>query len=244
MRRVPPECVRRSNSAKHVLRQDCTRRAALEWFRGPEAREGKGARGMDSKREVTRVPRSVRTMYLPLIAVCVLVVGVALANVGDSSQPSKAHASATKQPTLTALLAAATGAPGIAMRYDGVTSTGVNATLDSFQWGVAREVTSTGTSAPSVAEVTVTKTFDDYSGPLLNASLRGTPTKAVMFFSDQAGQQFLQFTFEGVQISGYSTSSGGDKPSESISMHFNKVTMKAARVGKPDYSVTYDLTTP
>jgi type VI secretion system secreted protein Hcp len=199
---------------------------------------------MGVEREVTRVPRSVRRFYLPVITVCVLVVGLALANAGDSSQPSKPDASATKRPTLYSLVAAATAAPGITLRYDGVTASGVNATLDSFQWGVARSITPGGASAPSVAEITVTKPFDDYSGPLLNASLRGAPTKAIVYFYDTAGAQFLQFTLEGVQISGYSTSSGGDKPSESISLHFTKVTMKAARAGKPDYSVTYDLVAP
>ena len=193
---------------------------------------------------VSRVPRSVRSFYLPAIGVCVLVVGIALANAGETSHPSAPHASATKPPTLRAMLAAAETAQGITMRYDGITAAGVNSVLDSFQWGVGRQIASGGASAPSVAEITITKSFDDYSGPFLNASLQGAPTKAAIFFNGSTGQQFLQFTLEGVQISGYSTSSGGDKPSESLSLHFTKITMKAARVGKPDYSVSYDLTPP
>jgi type VI secretion system secreted protein Hcp len=197
-----------------------------------------------SEREVTRVPRSVRRFYLPLIAVCVLVVGIALANVGESSQPSKPHASASKPPTLNAMLTAAATAPSLSLKYDTVTTTGINAVLNSFQWGVGRSITGSGASAPSVEEITVTKTFDDYSGPFVNASLRGAPTKAVIFFNDSAGAQFLQFSLEGVQISGYSTSSGGEKPSESLSLHFTKITMRAVRAGKPDYVVTYDTTAP
>ena len=193
---------------------------------------------------VNRVPRSVRTFYLPVITACVLVVGIAFANVGESSHSSKRRASATKPTTLNAMLAAAITAPHISLRYDAVTATGVNAELSSFQWGVGRAISPTGAAAPSLSEITVTKQFDDYSGPLLAASLRGLPTKAVIYFYDAAGAQFLQFSLEGVQISGYSTSSGGDKPSESISLHFTKITMRAVRAGKTDSVVSYDIAAP
>ncbi len=129
--------------------------------------------------------------------------------------------------------------------------------LDSFQWGVGRAISSpTGgttreASAPSVSEITITKVMDKSSPLLLQSSLVGQPVGPVTIsFVKQTGTglvTYAQYTLENVLISGYSVSSGGDNPTESLSLSFTKVAFKFTPTN-PDGSpgtpiqVTYDLT--
>lgn len=108
--------------------------------------------------------------------------------------------------------------------------------LNSFQWGVGRSIgTPVGNAAnreasnPSVSEVTVTKSMDIASVGLLQAALGGEdPAEATIEFTQTGaskGEQrvFLQFKLKNTMISGFSMSSGGDRPSESISLNFTQV---------------------
>jgi len=128
--------------------------------------------------------------------------------------------------------------------------------LNSFQWGVGRGVSSpTGgsadreASAPSVAEIVVTKANDVSSTKLLNEALQGEgQTVKIDFCKTDKGklEAYLQLTLTNCLISGHSFSSGGDRPTESLSMNFTKVEFKnigmgaAGDTGSPD-SVTYDV---
>lgn len=129
--------------------------------------------------------------------------------------------------------------------------------VSSFQWGVGRGIGSpTGASGnreastPSVSEITVTKSLDNSSGGLLKEALSsGGKANLVISFvrTDGTGADvFLEITLTDTMISGYSMSSGGDKPSESLSFNFTKIEVKFTPMnadgskGSP-YPVTYDL---
>lgn len=130
--------------------------------------------------------------------------------------------------------------------------------LDSFQWGVGRGIGSPvgnsgnrEASSPSVSEVTVTKMFDKASTPLLEAALHGDGVKAeIAFLRTKTGggvEEFLRYELSETLTSGYSVSSGGDRPTESISFNFTKVMMKNSS-SKSDLKAgpavtTYDLST-
>ena len=128
--------------------------------------------------------------------------------------------------------------------------------LSSFQWGVGRGISSpTGntvtreSSAPSVSEITVSKMMDLATPKLLNESLQGEgKTVIIDFTKTEKGKLvvYQTYTLTNNMISGYSTSSGGDKPSESLSLNFTKIEYKNTptkpdgTAGSPE-TVTYDL---
>ncbi|HEX4507107.1 MAG TPA: type VI secretion system tube protein Hcp [Alphaproteobacteria bacterium] len=105
--------------------------------------------------------------------------------------------------------------------------------LNSLQWGVGRGISSpTGgnkdreSAAPSISEITVTKAQDASTGKLLTEAYQGGGVKVVidMVKTDQ-GQlaKYLTYELEDTMISGYSLSSGGDRPSESLSLNFSTI---------------------
>ena len=129
--------------------------------------------------------------------------------------------------------------------------------LESFHWGVGRSI---GTAArgsfsrehsePSISEITVTKRTDIASPKLLLDSVAGkldskvdikltTTTKGKV-------ETFLTFKLENTGISGYSLSSGGDMPVESLSLNFTKITETFTGhdpgIGGSPETVGYDLT--
>ena len=130
--------------------------------------------------------------------------------------------------------------------------------LKSFQWGVGRGISSpTGgsadreSSAPSISEIVGTKDQDISSVGLLTAALQGDGVKAQIDFCRTNKEQmdvYLTIELENVMISGFSASSGGDRPSESLSLNFTKITwkgtqMKADGSGAGPASISYDLST-
>jgi type VI secretion system secreted protein Hcp len=128
--------------------------------------------------------------------------------------------------------------------------------VNSFQWGVGRGISSpTGgssdreASAPSVSEIVVTKPLDVASNPLLNESLQGEGQDVTIDFTKTDKGQlsvFLSYVLNNTMISGYSLSSGGDRPQESLSFNFTKVAQTATTLtadnaeGSPS-TVTYDI---
>ena len=105
--------------------------------------------------------------------------------------------------------------------------------VGSCQWGVGRGIGSpTGrsanreASAPSVSEVVVTKVMDKSSYAWLQEAFKGQAVDAeIHFCSTEAGQlrTYCTYKLTNCLISGYSLSSGGDRPSESLSINFTKV---------------------
>lgn len=130
--------------------------------------------------------------------------------------------------------------------------------LNSFQWGVGRGISSpTGasadreSSAPSISEITVSKAQDKSTPKLLNEALQGEgKTVIIDFCKTDKGQLvvYLTYTLTNTMISGFSTTAGGDRPSESLSLNFTKVEFKSVpggaegKLASPE-SVTYDLAT-
>lgn len=103
--------------------------------------------------------------------------------------------------------------------------------LNSFQWGAGVGVSSARggsrtTSEPSVSEITGTKTTDKSSELLFKALLKGEPVGkgTISFTAASKGESvaFATLEIEDIIISGFSMSSGGDFPSESLSLNFTK----------------------
>ena len=150
----------------------------------------------------------------------------------------------------------------IYMKYDSiegdVTAAGHEKWIEvqSFQWGVGRGIQSrTGrgvnreASAPSISEVVVTKVQDKATIKLLDASLQGEGKTVTIDFVKTDGQKlekYMTYILTNTMVSGYSISSGGDRPTESISLNFTKfqfkdINMDATNKGAGGAVVTYDI---
>ena len=130
--------------------------------------------------------------------------------------------------------------------------------LSSFTWGIGRGIgsamsgqASRESSIPSISEVVVTKAMDSSSPGLWTDAVAGqlNTTVKVTFTTTSKGDtvQFLVYELTNTGLSGYSVSSGGDMPTESLSLNFTKVMWTFLGT---DPSVTgtpltqgYDLTT-
>jgi type VI secretion system secreted protein Hcp len=129
--------------------------------------------------------------------------------------------------------------------------------LGSLQWGVGRGISSGAggdskreASAPSISEITITKTFDSFSPLALKEALGGAgeTVKIDITRTDAKGkhQAFQKYILDLTMISGYSISSGGDRPSESLSLNFAKLDSEYIAVDdklapKTTGHVIYDL---
>ncbi len=108
--------------------------------------------------------------------------------------------------------------------------------VHSLQWGAGRGVSSPvggsknrEASEPSISEVTFTKDMDKSSAKLFQLATSDNKGKAVtidLVRTSQGGPMvYMQYKLEDALVSGYSMSSGGDTPSESISLNFTKIEM-------------------
>ena len=128
--------------------------------------------------------------------------------------------------------------------------------VNSFQWGVGRGIASPAggssdreSSAPSVSEIVVTKPTDVATVKLLDAALQGEGEDVTIDFckTDKGKLSvYLSYTLNNTMISGYSSSSGGDRPTESVSLNFTKVMMTDVGLGAKNdegqpATVGYDL---
>jgi type VI secretion system secreted protein Hcp len=129
--------------------------------------------------------------------------------------------------------------------------------LSSFQWGVGRGIGSaarsdTGreSSEPSISEITVTKLMDIASNKLFQDATGGDLSAEVTLkftaTTKDTVTTFLTYVLSNTGLSGYSLSSGGDNPSESLSLNFTKIMITYSGLdpktqAKPD-TVGYDLT--
>ena len=140
-----------------------------------------------------------------------------------------------------------------------VTATGYEKWIEvqSFQMGVGRGISAgvgggskREASAPSVSEITVTKTMDAASPLLLKESIGGKAcdVKLDLTQTDASGKHiaFQKYILTNTLVSGYSVSSGGDRPSESLSLNFTKFDSEYLKVDDKFASTTtghviYDL---
>ncbi len=128
--------------------------------------------------------------------------------------------------------------------------------VNSFQWGIGRGISSpTGgsgdreSSAPSVSEIVVTKPTDVATVNLLNEALQGEGVDVTIDFckTDKGNLSvYLSYILTNTMISGYSTSSGGDRPQESLSFNFTKIMCRDVALGAKNEdgspaTVGYDL---
>ena len=106
--------------------------------------------------------------------------------------------------------------------------------LTSFQWGVGRGISAGAAggrevTAPRLSEITITKSLDSSSPKLLQASLIGEgKTVQINFvkFANGAGSTYLQINLTNTLVSSFSMSSGGDRPTESLSLNFTKIEVR------------------
>jgi type VI secretion system secreted protein Hcp len=200
--------------------------------------------------------RSIRKSFGIAVVVAALGVGSVVHGLGGSRS---AHPAASHAPTTISasnlLRAAATASAGIYMQFDGITGAPGLAFsnyphIQSFQFGVSRSI-SGGTEGrvigtPHVSEITLSRATDKFSAPLLQESLTGTGTgNAVIYFTNlkDGGNlvKYLEFDLTGAALSSFSMSSGGDIPSESISLNFTAFTMIAHIAGSPAQTVSYTI---
>jgi type VI secretion system secreted protein Hcp len=129
--------------------------------------------------------------------------------------------------------------------------------VQSFQWGVSRSIgtaarnsTSREHAEPVIAEITLTKQSDISSPKLFLDSVAGKLDSKVTikFTTTTKGKvdTFSTYDLEGAGIAHYHLSSGGDMPTESLSLNFTKISytfigMDPAISGSPE-TVGYDLT--
>src|SRR5262245_36743028 len=110
--------------------------------------------------------------------------------------------------------------------------------LSSWQWGIGRGITSATSggqdreaTTPSVSEMVVTKVTDGASTNLMRAALglapagEGKKVKIDFVQTDQGQPEpYMQFELENTLVSGWSLSSGGDRPMESLTLNFTAIT--------------------
>jgi type VI secretion system secreted protein Hcp len=106
--------------------------------------------------------------------------------------------------------------------------------VHSLQFGIGRGIsTPTGNtgnreaSLPSVSEVTITRTMDGASAYLMQAVLGKSKAETAKIDLVETGESenevYANYELTNTLISGYSVSSGGDRPSESLTLNFTKV---------------------
>ncbi len=152
----------------------------------------------------------------------------------------------------------------IYVKYDGIDGDATHdkhkkwIQVNSLQWGTGRAImTSTGqtsgreASEPSVSEVTFSKELDASSPHLFTEATTGAAGKKVeihLVSTGSPGDLYLTYELTNALVSGYSVSSGGDRPSESVSVNFTKIEMKYTpfdekhKAGSP-IPAGYDMTT-
>jgi type VI secretion system secreted protein Hcp len=131
--------------------------------------------------------------------------------------------------------------------------------LSSLQFGVGRGISmgvgggsKREASAPSISEVTVTKTMDVADALLLKEAIggKGVDVKIDITRTDNNGKHvaFQKYILSDTLLSGYSLSSGGERPSVSISLNFAKIDSEYLGIdskfqAKSTGHVIYDLAT-
>ena len=110
--------------------------------------------------------------------------------------------------------------------------------VSSFSWGVGRGIGSpTGrasdreSSAPSVSEINIVKEVDKASPLLSRCADTGCHYPTVMLSVRKAGGQPVEYVLSNVMVSSVHMSSGGDRPTESITLSFTKMQVKGGPRG-------------
>lgn len=129
--------------------------------------------------------------------------------------------------------------------------------LNSIQFGVGRAIGTAArgletreSSEPNISEIVVTKRMDKSSTKLLHDAWAGdlssdVTIKMTTTTKDQV-DTFLELKLKNCGLSGYSLSSSGEAPTESLSLNFTEIQMtytgRDSKVGGSPDTVGYDLT--
>jgi len=115
--------------------------------------------------------------------------------------------------------------------------------FDSVQWGVSRPIASTTgggdreTSQPMFTDITLSKSMDKASIDLFIESCGGkTPFPAIIRWintSGDANEVYHELELGNTLITSYTSSSGGDRPTDTITLNFTTINVKYTRF-KPD----------
>lgn len=152
----------------------------------------------------------------------------------------------------------------IYLKYDGIDGDATHENhqkwidIQSMDFGLGRSIgTPAGSTAnreasePSVGEITLAKVMDTASPKLLTEAATGAAGKTVnihLVSTGSPGNTYAEYTLTNALISSYSVSTGGDRPTESISINFTKIEFKLTpydntnKAGTP-VTVSYDLST-
>ena len=106
--------------------------------------------------------------------------------------------------------------------------------IQSWQWGVGVSVSAPSggggrdISNPSFSEVTFTKVYDSTSVDWTNHLVAGEVIPKVELYYDpcsvcETSDMTTKITLNDVLVSGHSLSTGGDLPSESLSLNYTKI---------------------
>jgi type VI secretion system secreted protein Hcp len=121
------------------------------------------------------------------------------------------------------------------MQADGITGEsqeqGFEGGIDigSVQWGIGRSA-----KGASFSEITVTKQLDSSSTSFASRVATGAPIPNVRISLRSGGDQpitFQRLCLTGVRVTGFSQSSGGGRPSESLSLSYATIIMRYAQQG-------------
>lgn len=129
--------------------------------------------------------------------------------------------------------------------------------LNSFHFSTSRAIsmeagnlTNRNHGRASVSEIVVTKTMEQSSFGLLQDALRGDKGKKVTIkiveVSQDKFREYVSYELEDTLLSGYSVSTGGSIPSETVTLSYSKITTsftstdKGNKAGQPA-RVVYDL---
>ena len=127
---------------------------------------------------------------------------------------------------------------------------------DSFQFGMGRAIpmyvgkqSNREASNPSLSGVTLTKEMDDASPYIFQEALVGAGKDITIHITKTGEAQLeniVEYVLTASLISGYSISTSGDRPLESISIAFTKIEMKyivwdEAHKKSSQVPVSYDL---
>ena len=152
----------------------------------------------------------------------------------------------------------------IYLKYDGIDGEATHDShqkwidISTLQFGIGRGIsTPSGSTAnreasqPSVSEITIVKQMDGSSPKLFTESATGNVGKTVkidLVSTGSPGNTYVTYTLTNTLISGYSVSSGGDRPVENVTLSFTKIEYKFIpydnnnKAGTP-VTVSYDLST-
>jgi type VI secretion system secreted protein Hcp len=106
--------------------------------------------------------------------------------------------------------------------------------LASFQFGATlnpaplSKAGAAGASKPDASEVTVSLQNGPYSPSLLRLTLSGKPGSATISLTRLVGDTpttYLKYVLKSALVTGWSQSSGGDRPSESLTLGYTALQM-------------------